>query len=166
MLHFLEQDSLLTQQLLGLFEQNCFFPFDRTPFGDVRERQQDRHHGAGLVDDLAGVQQHDPAPDARKDMVDLEVIHGGAVGKDGLQQQPQRRDVPLAIAQVVEQAALGLAGNDLEGLVERTAGRQHAKLGVQHQEGLVDRIHDGLRQGLRVFDGLQGGRRRLHGVRS
>ena len=36
--------------------------------------------GAGLVEHLAGVQQHDPAAEAWEIMVDLEAVHGGMSG--------------------------------------------------------------------------------------
>jgi len=49
---------------------------------------------------------------------------------------PQGRDVPLAVSQRVQQAPLGLFGVDLERSVERDAGRQHAKLGIEHDEWL------------------------------
>ena len=49
---------------------------------------------AGLVDHLAGVQQHGAPADAGKVVVDLEAVHGGLLGNDGLEQQAQGRDVP------------------------------------------------------------------------
>jgi hypothetical protein len=72
---------------------------DHPPRGDVGEGQQDGGVGAGLVDHLAGVQQHDPAAQAREVVIDLEAVHGHALGDDGLQQHAQGRDVPLAVAQ-------------------------------------------------------------------
>ena len=48
-----------------------------------------------------------------------------------------------------------MLGIDVEGLVEGPAGRQHPKLGVEDDEGLVDRVHDRLGQRLGVFNQRQ-----------
>ena len=60
-------------------------------------------------------------------MLDLKAIHRGLLGNDRLQQNAKRGDVPLAVAERVEQAATRLFGIDLEGLAKRAAGRQHMK---------------------------------------
>ncbi len=154
-LHFLEQDPVPAQQVLGLLEQLLLFHLDRPARRDVGEGEQDRRVRAGVVEHLARVQQHDPAAEPRKIMVDFEAVHGGVLGDDGLHQHAQRRDIPLPVAQAVEQGADGLFGVDCEGLVERAAGGQHPELGVQNDEGLVDGVHDRLGERLGVFDPLE-----------
>src|SRR5438105_2608359 len=98
------------------------------------------------------VEQHHPAADGREGVLELEVVEDGALGDDVLQQGPQVGDVPLAVAQLVDQAALGLPGRDVERLVEGAVGGPDAQRGVQDQQRLAHRVHDVLGVGL---DGLQ-----------
>ena len=98
-------------------------------------------------------------------MADFEVVHRGVLGDDGLQQQPQGRDVPLAVAQVVKQAAVGVLRIDLEDLVERAAGDDHPKVRIEHQERLMDGVQDGLSQRLGVFDSEKRIDHAAHGAR-
>ena len=151
-LHFLEQDALLAQQLLGLLQQFRLGALADAAGGDVGEGQQDRPVGAGLVEQHAGVEQHGASAQAGKVVLDLEVVHRRMLGKDRLQQDPQCRDIPLTVAKVVEHAATGVFGIDAKGFVERAAGGHHPQVGVEHQQGLVDGVDDGLRQGLGVSD--------------
>ena len=58
--------------------------------------------------ELAGIEQHHPAADHREGVLQLEVVEDGALGDDILEQGPQVGDVPLAVAQLVDEAALGL----------------------------------------------------------
>ena len=101
---------------------------------------------------LAGVEQHHPAADDREGVLQLEVVEDGALGDDVLEQGPQVGDVPLAVAQLVDEAVLGLLGRDVKGLVEGAVGGADAQGGVEDQQRLAHRIHDVLRVG---FDGLQ-----------
>ena len=57
----------------------------------------------GLGREAAGVEQHGPLTERREVVLDLEVVDGVVAGKDFIQQRPQAGDVPLAVAQVVEQ---------------------------------------------------------------
>ena len=85
-------------------------------------------------------------------MLDLEAVHGGFLGDDRLEQEAKRRNIPLAVAQIVKQAVPHLLGIDFERLVEGAAGRQDVKLLVEHQKWLWNRVDDRLRQDLRVVD--------------
>ena len=60
--------------------------------------------------ELAGVEQHHPAADHREGMIELEIVEDGTLGDYVLKQGPQVWDVPLAVAQLVDEAALGLPG--------------------------------------------------------
>ena len=135
-LHFPQQDILLPQQFFGLLQKLFLLPFDRRAGGDIREGEKDRPVRTVFVDNLSGVQDHGSAAEIGKIMLDLEIVHRDLLGDDGFQQDPQGRDVPLAVSQRVQQAPLGLFGVDLERSVERDAGRQHAKLGIEHDEWL------------------------------
>src|SRR5207302_72477 len=57
-------------------------------------------------------------------------------------------DVPLTVAQLVDQAILGLFRRDLKGLVESAVGASHAQGGIKRQERFAHRVHDVLRVGL------------------
>lgn len=95
-------------------------------------------------------------------MLDLETVHGGLLGNDRLQQQTKCGNVPLTVAEGVEQRALRLRGVDFKRLVEGAAGRQHAELLVEDEKRLGDRIDYRLRKRLRILDirdGLKHGRK-------
>ena len=72
--------------------------------------------------ELAGVEQHHPTPDSRERMLELEVVEDRALGDDILEKRPQVGDIPLAVAQLIDQAVFGLLGRDLEGLIEGIVG--------------------------------------------
>ena len=75
------------------------------------------------------------------------------VGIDVFQKCPQRGNVPLPVAQLVDEPVLGLFRRDLERLVESAVrGLRTRKRRVQHQERLAHRVHDVLCVGLDVFD--------------
>ncbi len=40
MLHFLQQDLLLAEQVLGLLQENGLLPLDRAALGDIHEGEQ------------------------------------------------------------------------------------------------------------------------------
>ena len=75
-------------------------------------------------------------------MFELEVLENRALGDDVLQQSAKIGDVPLAVAQLLDQMVLGFLGRNLEGLVESTVGRVHAKSRVQQQERFAYGIDD------------------------
>jgi hypothetical protein len=71
---------------------------------------------------LAGIQEHDAPADGGEIVLDLIVVEGGLLGKDGLQQLAQPGDIPLLVAQVVDQLPDGLLGLSLEDSIEGAAG--------------------------------------------
>lgn len=77
-------------------------------------------------------------------MLHLIVFHHALLGYDFFQQQSKPWNVPLAIAQLVEQPALGVLGADLENRIERAARGDHAQILVEHQNGLVHRVDNRL----------------------
>ena len=74
------------------------------------------------------------------------------LGQDLFQERPQRRDVPLAVAQRVEQPPLRFLAVGLERFVEGAAGGDDAQVLIQHQQGLAHGVDDGLSQRPAVFD--------------
>ena len=102
--------------------------------------------------ELAGIEQHHPAANDREGVLELKVVEDGTLGDNVFEQRPQVGDVPLAVAQLVNQAVLGLFGRDVKGLIEGAVGGPDAQGGVEDQQGLAHRVDDVLGVG---FDGLQ-----------
>ncbi len=121
------------------------------PLGDVLHRQDQQLAVVARLE-LARVEQHHPAADGREGVLELEVVEHGALGDDVLEQGPQVGDVPLAVAQLVDEAALGLSGRDVERLVEGAVGRPDPQGGVEDQQGLAHRVHDVLGVILDILD--------------
>ena len=130
------------------FEQRLFRPLAR---GHVFHGQDEQLAVVARLE-LAGVEQHHPPADDREGVLELEVVEDGALGDDVLEQGPQVGDVPLAVAQLVDEAALGLRGRDVERLVEGAVGRPDAQRGVEDQQRLAHRVHDVLGVVLDVLD--------------
>ena len=112
--------------------------------GDIDDGQQDHLGLLALAVDAPGVEQHGPAPDVLEIMLDLVVLEAAVVRQDVLQEPAQLRDIPLPVAELVDEPALGFLRRDPEGLVERLVGRDHAEILIQHQERLLDGIGDAL----------------------
>jgi hypothetical protein len=85
-------------------------------------------------------------------VLELEVIEDGAFGDNILEQCPQIGDIPLTVAQLVDEAVLCLLGRDVKCLIESPVGGPDAQGSVEDQQGLTYRVDDVL--GVR-FDGLQ-----------
>ena len=105
---------------------------------------------AGL--ELPGVQEHHPAADHREVVLELEVVEHGALGDDVFEEGAQVGSVPLAVAQFVDQVALGLDGRDVKRVVEGAVGGVDAQRGVEDQQGLAHRVHDVLGIVLNILD--------------
>jgi hypothetical protein len=69
------------------------------------------------------------------------------VFRDNLfQKLAQRRDVPLAIAQLVELPSSRMLPLDPKRLIKGAARGNDAQVPVEHNEGLADRVYDCLRE--------------------
>ena len=87
------------------------------PLGHVLHRQDQQLAVVARLE-LAGVQEHHPPADDRERVLELEIVEDGTLGDNVLEQRPQVGDVPLAVAQLVDETVLGLLGRDVKGLVE------------------------------------------------
>ena len=85
-------------------------------------------------------------------MLDLERVHGGALRDDFLQKDAKRWNVPLTVAERVERPAQNILAADPERQVVGAADGEHAEVAVKHEQGLANRVHDGLRQRPRILD--------------
>ena len=104
---------------------------------------------AGL--ELARVEQHHASANHRKGVVQLEIVEDGAFGDDILEQRPQVGDILLAVAELVDQAALSFRGRDVKCLVEGAIGGPDAQRRIQNQQGLAHRVDDVLSVVLNIF---------------
>ena len=86
--------------------------------GDVLDGEQYQGGAPCSVDDLASIEEHALGAEVRKRGRDREVVNGGVVRQNLLQQVPQGGNVPLAVAQVVEPVRLRLQRRDLEAVVK------------------------------------------------
>ena len=90
---------------------------------------------------------------------DLEVIEDTTARQNVFQQFAEPRNVPLAIAQLVDQAARRVRRRDLERVVERLVGGVDAQVGIENQQriahGADDRFGIVARGGDRQFAALQ-----------
>ena len=94
--------------------------------------------------DLAAVQEHPSSADALEDVVHLEVAERILLGEDFFKERPESGDVPLPVAQLIDEPAFGLLGGDAEGLVEGAARGVHPEVGIEDEERLADGIDDAL----------------------
>src|SRR6185436_8401171 len=69
---------------------------------------------------------------------------------------PERRDIPLAVAEVVDEVALSLFFGYLKGLEEGVVGGADPQILVEDEEGLPQRRNDTLRIRERVLEVLLG----------
>ena len=71
--------------------------------GHILDRQQ---HGHGVLPprrlDAARVEKHVFAPDLGELMLHRKLLELRVLGAQGLEQRPQRRNIPLAVAELVE----------------------------------------------------------------
>ena len=103
------------------------------------------------------VDQHGLLADALEAVLDLERLDGPVLRQDLREQLAQARDVPLAVAELVDQAPLGLRAIDLKRVVEGAVGGQHPQILAQDEERLADRVDDALAQDPSFVSVRQGG---------
>ena len=113
-------------------------------FGDVLDGQKDEIGPATAAGQGARVEQQGPAAALPDLVLDFDARERPPVAQDLAQRLGQRRRVLPAVAQLVHEPVYGCVRSQAEGLVEGAVGRLHPQLGVQHQQGFPDRVHDGL----------------------
>ena len=123
--------------------------------GDVLEGEDDALGQARGVVEAAAKKQHGAPAEGGELVGDLVPGEDVFLRQHLLQQRAQGGDVPLAIAQLVDEPALGLGGRDVEALVKNLAGRVHAQVGAQDEKGQRHGAHGGLGVVARGFDLLR-----------
>src|ERR1043166_2003488 len=143
--------------VLQLLEQHVLLPQQRLLFAlqgalprDVLHAEQNGRLRASLIEHLPRIQAHGAASGAGKLFFDVIVLHHAMLGYDFFQQQSKRWNVPLTVAQFVEQPALGVPGCHLEERIKRAARGYHAQRLVENQDGLADGVDNGLGERTRV----------------
>ena len=110
--------------------------------GHVFDRQKNQPRDVRAVRDEPGIQLHDLSADARKDVVDVDVVQL-ALGEEAVaQQRPKRRDVPLTITQGEEHFTHRVLRCDSKGLKKRPVGVRDAEFGIEQQQRLAHGVDD------------------------
>jgi hypothetical protein len=76
---------------------------------------------------LVGVEQHHPPPDCREVVLQLEIVEDRILGDNIFEEGSQVGNIPLAVAQLVNQSVLGFFGRDLKSLVKGAVGEKADK---------------------------------------
>ena len=92
------------------------------------------------------IQQHRALSQAGEHARDLERLDGRVLGADGRKKKAQFGDIPLAVAELVEHAALGLLPVHPEDEIVGAADGKDAQIAIQDHQGLADGIDDRLGQ--------------------
>ena len=72
--------------------------------GDVLDGQQQSRVRVGFVEYLTRVEEQRPAADRTEFVLDLIGLDRALCGNDLFEERPQRRNIPLALGQLVEQS--------------------------------------------------------------
>src|SRR5688572_17411839 len=91
------------------------------------------------------IEEHLAGAKTGKIMVDYEVVEDVVVWKDVLQEGPQGGNVPLSIADVINNLAEGLFFFDVKHLIEGLVRAPNPQVFVQYKHGLPDCVNGLLR---------------------
>ena len=117
--------------ILGICFDFCEEPLRPPPFRHVFNGENQKL-GVVAGTQPAGVQQHGFRPDSGKVMGDFKVIKNRLLRNNIFKQRPQGRNIPLAVAEFVDQLVFGFAGGNVKSLVKRAVGGADAKIGVKN----------------------------------
>jgi len=70
------------------------------------------------------------------------------LGNNVFEHLPQRRNIPLPVAEFEEQSAFRLFWFRRERQVKGAARGNHAQISIEYDEGFADGVDNGLRQGV------------------
>ena len=158
-----EHDQRLAHRLhdvLGVFPGILNFASQLFSFGDVFHGQKDDVRADVLPENLPGVQQNGLAADIEEIVFDFVAVEHRVVQQDIFKEVPQLGDVPLPVAEVVDEVPDGLLGGDPEGIVKAVVGGENLQVGIEHDQRFADGFHDVLG----VFPGNLDSRFRLFAI--
>src|ERR1700733_1645497 len=124
---------------------------DGAAFSDILKRQQKGLVTACLIEHLASVQQQRTPADFGKYRVNFESRHGNIVGNDLVQSMTQVNTIELAVAKSIDRSSDRLLGRNTERQTKGSAGRNDARISIEHQKWLTDGVDNCLRQHRRRF---------------
>src|ERR1700722_1108824 len=105
-----------------------------------------------LIEDFTGIQERRAPSDSREIMLHFIVFHGSSLGNDFSKQQTKLRNIPLAIAEVIQKLALSGIGIDFERQIERMACSNDLKILIEHNERFSNRIDNSVRKYPGILD--------------
>src|SRR5688500_13239500 len=91
---------------------------------------------------FSGIEQHDPLAEMGKIVLEEKVVEDRALGNDVFQKSPQRGDVPLTVAELVNESIFGFLGRDAKGAINGGIGRSDAHRGVEDDQRLPDGVEN------------------------
>ena len=106
----------------------------RALLADVLDGEQDGAVMVAGAENLARIDQHGAPADGREIVLDLEAFDRCAMRDHALKQRAQRGDIPLPVAEIVNETALGLARAGAKRLVERAIGGCDDQISVENDE--------------------------------
>ena len=95
-----------------------------------------------FVEDLSGIEQHRAMPDPREVALDLEAFHHLVLRDNLFQKQPEFRDVPKTVFQIVDFMPLRRRSRHFERSIEGAARNNDSQILIEHEERFADRVHD------------------------
>ena len=119
--------------------------------GDVLDGEQEQALAAFHRREPAGVEQHDFRADRGERVLHFEIVNGIEVLQDSVEQRPQTGDIPLTVAEVVNELALRFHFRDAEGEVERAIRGHDVQTLVEHNKRFAQRGNDILGVRERIF---------------
>ena len=146
--HSREEIALGAVRILGSLLGFLRFRLSLLPLGGVLHRKQEQLAVDARLGELAGVEEHRAATNGGKVVSNLEIPELRVLWNDVFQQASQLGNVPLAVAELVQQPALRLYFRGSERAEKRPVGHLHMEILVENQQGLSHRLHDGFCKGL------------------
>jgi hypothetical protein len=132
-----------TTQAFGLLELPVpglklrLFSFSPFALGDVFHGQEDNLRSDIFSENLPGVEQNSLSSDIEKIMLDFISIEHGIMRENLLKEYPQLGNIPLPVANVIDEIPDYFLGPYFEGIVETVVGCENLQIGIQHQKWLV-----------------------------
>src|SRR6202035_3784384 len=109
-------------------------------FGHVFDRKQNAALPYPIGRDALSIQPHSPSTDMRKRMFDFQIFKGLVPEKSFSQKLAQPGNIPLPISQVIDEPSLCLGAGYAKCFVKGGGGSVNAKICVQYDQRLSDRL--------------------------
>ena len=116
--------------------------FGVTAIRDVFDREKYERRRFGAIVQSTGVEEHDAPADVGKIVLDLVIVKVAVAGQQFIEQLTQRRDIPLAVAEIVDQPIERLFRRSIKCPVERWACYNDPQVRIQYQQRLAHGLYD------------------------